>query len=674
MAKFTLECPYCGALNRASTFVLSRNEISCGNCKASINVRANRMTSRKCPHCGNIFIYDQAKGKNVCPACHKKVKIGQGKIAEFPCPQCSCIIQIDKNAGSTTCPVCDFHIENVEMEIQKNKLVNDKGISVIKYEGNNQTFVWKHPIEDFNLGSQLIVHNSQEAIFFVGGKAMDTFGAGRHTLETENLPILRKAYKLPTNSQNPFHAEVYFINKTVQKGIKWGTDSRVRFLDPLTNIPLDIGASGEMSLQVEDSRKLLETIVGTTGGLTRAQITAADAGKSGEAGADVALGWPKDMEGLFRPMMLTKIKSYLAGTIKKQNIDILEIDEHLTLLSDALKEIILPDFSKYGLTIPEFYVVNVSLPEDDENFRRLRNLRSVAYIATKEAEAQTKITEAQREVMKAQKETEIERTKLDAEQKAIEQSVEIEIKKKKGLADVEVDLKRGLAEAEIMRGKGYTQKDVLESEVQKSYAKSLGEFGAKGGNVTVPGSGGGNGMFSDMVGLSVGLGAMGVVGGQVKKMMDNFTESTPEKTENKSENRSAGWKCTCGQDGNIGNFCSNCGSQKPEMWDCPKCGARGVLGRFCSNCGSSQPSCWDCPHCGAKGNRGKFCSSCGKSNTPQDLWDCSKCGAKGNHGKFCSECGEKREDSSNLWDCSCGEKGIKGKFCPECGTKREDVQ
>ena len=137
MAKFTLECPYCGALNRASTFVLSRNEISCGNCKASINVRANRMTSRKCPHCGNIFIYDQAKGKNVCPACHKKVKIGQGKIAEFPCPQCSCIIQIDKNAGSTTCPVCDFHIENVEMEIQKNKLVNDKGISVIKYEGNN---------------------------------------------------------------------------------------------------------------------------------------------------------------------------------------------------------------------------------------------------------------------------------------------------------------------------------------------------------------------------------------------------------------------------------------------------------------------------------------------------------------------------------------------------------
>ena len=177
-------------------------------------------------------------------------------------------------------------------------------------------------------------------------------------------------------------------------------------------------------------------------------------------------------------MMLTKIKSYLAGTIKKQNIDILEIDEHLTLLSDALKEIILPDFSKYGLTIPEFYVVNVSLPEDDENFRRLRNLRSVAYIATKEAEAQTKITEAQREVMKAQKETEIERTKLDAEQKAIEQSVEIEIKKKKGLADVEVDLKRGLAEAEIMRGKGYTQKDVLESEVQKSYAKSLGEFGA----------------------------------------------------------------------------------------------------------------------------------------------------------------------------------------------------
>ena len=59
---------------------------------------------------------------------------------------------------------------------------------IIKYEGNNTTFVWKHPIEDFNTLTQLIVHETQEAIFFMNGQALDLFGAGRHTLETQNIP------------------------------------------------------------------------------------------------------------------------------------------------------------------------------------------------------------------------------------------------------------------------------------------------------------------------------------------------------------------------------------------------------------------------------------------------------------------------------------------------------
>lgn len=65
----------------------------------------------------------------------------------------------------------------------KNKKM-DVLLSVIKYEGDNDTLIWKYPQEDFNIGSQLIVHESQEAIFFKDGKALDLFGAGRYTLET----------------------------------------------------------------------------------------------------------------------------------------------------------------------------------------------------------------------------------------------------------------------------------------------------------------------------------------------------------------------------------------------------------------------------------------------------------------------------------------------------------
>ena len=69
---------------------------------------------------------------------------------------------------------------------------------VIKYEGDNSTFVWKHPVENFNTNTQLIVHESQEAVFFLNGQPMDLFGSGRYTLQTENLPLLRHAINLPT--------------------------------------------------------------------------------------------------------------------------------------------------------------------------------------------------------------------------------------------------------------------------------------------------------------------------------------------------------------------------------------------------------------------------------------------------------------------------------------------
>ena len=93
-------------------------------------------------------------------------------------------------------------------------------VDVIKYEGDNSTFIWKHPAEDFNIMSQLIVHESQQAVFFLNGEALDVFGPGRHTLETQNLPLIGKALNRLTGDTSPFHCEVYFINQTVQMAVK----------------------------------------------------------------------------------------------------------------------------------------------------------------------------------------------------------------------------------------------------------------------------------------------------------------------------------------------------------------------------------------------------------------------------------------------------------------------
>ena len=81
---------------------------------------------------------------------------------------------------------------------------------IIKYEGDNSTFIWKHPCEDFNTTTQLIVHESQEAIFFLNGQALDLFGPGRHMLETQNIPLLRRIINIPPVANR--HSIVRFIS------------------------------------------------------------------------------------------------------------------------------------------------------------------------------------------------------------------------------------------------------------------------------------------------------------------------------------------------------------------------------------------------------------------------------------------------------------------------------
>ena len=241
-------------------------------------------------------------------------------------------------APEYTCPVCDA-VNDVPERLMSEKIRTDGLASIIKYEGDNDTLIWKHPIEDFNYGSQLIVHESQEAIFFRDGQALDLFGAGRYTLETQQLPLLEKLYQLPTDTQGTFHSEVYYINKTVRMALKWGTPEKVRFIDPLTGVPLQLGASGELNLQVSDSRRLLLKLVGTMGGISW------DGGE----------GQAKSLQASFRPLITSAVKANLSTVIKESALDLLEIDEHLDEISTHLRDKLLPGFEEYGLTIPQFY-------------------------------------------------------------------------------------------------------------------------------------------------------------------------------------------------------------------------------------------------------------------------------------------------------------------------------
>lgn len=385
---------------------------------------------------------------------------------------------------------------------------------IIKYEGDNSTFIWKHPCEDFNSLTQLIVHENQEAIFFMNGQALDLFGAGRYTLETQNIPKIGKLLNRTTGDQTPFHCEVYFINRTEQMSIKWGTDSKVQYIEPTYGFPISIGASGEMSLRAEDSRKLLLKLVGTESFLGQQKLV-----------------------GFFRSFLMTRVKTYIAQVMKSSAINIFEIDEHLTEFSDAIKRLLTGDFADYGVSLERFFVTNIAKPDGDRQYEKFKELhfRQYADIAEAKLRQQTEIINA---------ETEAQKTVIDSKAQATKRAQE-----------------------------GYTYQQERGFDVAEKVAQNeaVGEFTNMGvGFGTMAGVGGAvggmvGGMMNDAVSSAMNPPAPSTVNA------DSFCENCGAKL-----NNGAAFCDECGAPvAKPNDVCKNCGYKFERLGKfCPKCGTK----------------------------------------------------------------------------------------------------
>lgn len=593
MSKFIIACPVCHNYAEASTGFFASKHIRCA-CGNVINVKTDRMATKSCPSCGNNVVYDQSEGTNAkCPVCHAQLVTDASfsNLVHFRCATCGCQLQAEKSASIITCPVCDT-VCDVQQEIKKAE-VRDTGIpAVISYEGDNTTFAWKHPMTDFVTGSQLIVHESQEAIFFRNGEALDSFGPGRYTLETGILPKMDRLYHLPVQGQ-PFHAEVYFVNLTTQMGIKWGTPSKVGLFDPATGLHVELGASGAFNLRVIDARKLVIKLVGTTGSLSQSDVFV-----SNTASAIINVGGTSATisasvnSGYFRTMITTKVKANLAKIIKANKISMLELDENVDSISLALKDAINPELAEYGLEMPEFYVANIVTPDDDPSFHRMKQQHADMYLKTREEE-----------IKKAEAEAAFERKAVEAQtaarMKVIGAQGEADVTRIKAQAEAEAYKMKAEAEAMEMKMKGYTY--------QQETARQVGVEAMKNG-----GAGDIGGFAGEAMQLGVRLGAVGSVIGMTKEAVQPIMQGVGSMTQPAPAVEATGWTCACGQSNITSKFCPECGSKKPEPpkpWNCT-CGQEGITSRFCPNCGSKKPETWDCS-CGQKSISSKFCPECG---------------------------------------------------------------
>lgn len=224
---------------------------------------------------------------------------------------------------------------------------------IIEYINEENLLVYKHPCEDFNTNTKLIVRESQKAIFVKNGVICDVFSAGRHNLKTENIPLLKKIINIATSGETSFTAEVYFFDMADMFNIKWGTAIPMEIQDPIYKIAVKLGASGEMTFAITNPENLLKKISGT-----KAKV---------------------DKDGLkqyFRSLIATYIKVSISNAIIKEKTPILELNSKLIDISHSTNEFLNQRLVEYGLIAKNLTIENVVIPEDDPSLNKLKQALS----------------------------------------------------------------------------------------------------------------------------------------------------------------------------------------------------------------------------------------------------------------------------------------------------------
>ena len=223
-------------------------------------------------------------------------------------------------------------------------------IDRIKYDApSDDAIVWKYPSEEIRLGAQLIVNQSQEVVFFKGGKALDTFGPGTHTLASDNLPIIGRLFNLPFGGKTPFAAEVWFVNQTSKRDMKWGTKGPVQVIDPVYNFPVSVRAFGTWGFRVADARSFVVQVVGTQVSTSSHSYIGSDR-----------------VESYFSGEIAQRLSDALAAYFVQKNTSAFQISAHINELSAFIARDIAVEFERFGLEIVNFNVNRISIPEDEQ--------------------------------------------------------------------------------------------------------------------------------------------------------------------------------------------------------------------------------------------------------------------------------------------------------------------
>ncbi len=226
-------------------------------------------------------------------------------------------------------------------------------IDVIHWtDDTRDTMVWRFEREghEIKYGAKLTVREGQAAVFIHEGQLADVFTPGLYMLETNNMPILTTLNHWDHGFQSPFKSEIYFVNTTRMTNMKWGTKNPIMCRDPEFGA-VRLRAFGTYSVRVADPALFLREIVGTDGEFTADEITF---------------------------QIRNIIVQQFSQAIASSGIPVLDMAANTGDLGKLVAEAIDPKIAAYGLSLPELYIENISLPPAVESALDDRTSRGIA--------------------------------------------------------------------------------------------------------------------------------------------------------------------------------------------------------------------------------------------------------------------------------------------------------
>lgn len=226
-------------------------------------------------------------------------------------------------------------------------------INVVSWNSTPDIFAYKYPENNLTTFTQLLVHQTQEAALFHKGKLVSKFGPGKHTLSTENIPLLHELFGIPFGGENPFTAEVWFINKVFVLDVKWGTATPFNIRDPYYEVMIPVRANGQFGIQIQDMEQFLVKLVGMLPVFDK-----------------------ENLSQYLKGVLMAEATGIIAKKMVDDKISILDIAAHIIPISQQLKEVIGIELKEYGIGLLNFYVNSISVPEEDQAVKHLKSLLS----------------------------------------------------------------------------------------------------------------------------------------------------------------------------------------------------------------------------------------------------------------------------------------------------------